>query len=60
MAMSYFRALADLYGFSLDTPVRDLPPKILDILLYGSNGQDHHRIRERPWKGGSIRPSLRA
>ena len=37
MAMSYFRALADLYGFSLDTPVRDLPPKILDILLYGSN-----------------------
>ena len=25
MAMSYFRALADLYGFSLDTPVRDLP-----------------------------------
>ena len=37
MAMSYFRALAGLYGFSLDTPVRDLPPKILDILLYGSN-----------------------
>ncbi|MBQ8882141.1 MAG: excinuclease ABC subunit UvrA, partial [Clostridia bacterium] len=33
----YFRALSKHYGFSLDTPFRDLPKKIQDILLYGSD-----------------------
>jgi excinuclease ABC subunit A len=28
------------YGFDLDTPVRDLPPEALDIVLYGSRGKE--------------------
>ncbi|MDD6041311.1 MAG: excinuclease ABC subunit UvrA, partial [Clostridia bacterium] len=36
MARTYFEALSKKYGFSLDTPVRDLPKKVMDILLYGS------------------------
>jgi excinuclease ABC subunit A len=31
-------SLAEHLGFSLDTPVRDLPPEALATLLYGSNG----------------------
>ncbi|MCR4725834.1 MAG: excinuclease ABC subunit UvrA [Clostridia bacterium] len=33
------RALAKKYGFSLDTPMKDLPKKILDIILYGNHGE---------------------
>ncbi len=36
MANTFFNALAKKYGFSMDTPVRDLPKKVMDILLYGS------------------------
>ncbi|MCI5957915.1 MAG: excinuclease ABC subunit UvrA [Clostridiales bacterium] len=36
MANTFFTALAKKYGFSMDTPVKDLPEKILNILLYGS------------------------
>ena len=35
----YFEALSRHYGFSLSTPVKDLPPKILDIVLYGTGKQ---------------------
>ncbi|MCL2751662.1 MAG: excinuclease ABC subunit UvrA [Firmicutes bacterium] len=35
----YFKGLAKTYGFSLDTPVKSLPPDILDILLYGTKGK---------------------
>jgi len=33
-----FVGLSEHYGFSMDTPVSQLPEKILDILLYGSKG----------------------
>ena len=39
MTQMYFKALAKTYGFSLNTPIRDLPRYILDILLYGNNGE---------------------
>lgn len=32
----YFKALSKRYGFSLDTPFRDLPENIKNILLYGN------------------------
>ncbi|MCL2540235.1 MAG: excinuclease ABC subunit UvrA [Firmicutes bacterium] len=35
---NYFVALSDKYKFSLDTPLRDLPKGVLDILLYGTKG----------------------
>ncbi len=39
MANTYFKALAEKFGFSLDVPFRDLPPKIVDLLLYGSGNE---------------------
>ncbi len=37
MASTFFNALAKKYNFSMDTPVKELPQRIIDILLYGSN-----------------------
>ncbi|MBO7369124.1 MAG: excinuclease ABC subunit UvrA, partial [Clostridia bacterium] len=39
MSQIKFRALSKRYGFSLDTPVKDLPKDIIDILLYGNGGE---------------------
>ncbi len=39
MTNMYFNALARHYGFSLDTPIKDLPKDILQILLYGNGGE---------------------
>lgn len=39
MSAMYFNALSKHYGFSLDTPVKDLPKEIYNILLYGNNGE---------------------
>ncbi|MDD3337924.1 MAG: excinuclease ABC subunit UvrA [Lachnospiraceae bacterium] len=33
-------ALAEEYGFSLETPFKKYPKKIKDILIYGTNGQE--------------------
>ncbi len=33
------KALGEEYGFSLDTPYKDYPQKIKDILVYGTNGK---------------------
>ena len=38
IAKMYYEALAKKYKFKLNTPIRDLPPGVLDILLYGTNG----------------------
>lgn len=45
-AKMYYEALARKYGFSLDTPVKDLPPEIVDVLLYGSKGEKMSIVRE--------------
>ena len=36
MGNTFFRALATKYRFSMDTPVRELSPKIMNILMYGT------------------------
>ena len=40
MTQLYFGALAKKYGFDLDTPVKDLPKDIYQMLLYGNNGEE--------------------
>ncbi len=35
----YFKALSKRYGFSLETPFKDLPEDIKHILLYGNGGE---------------------
>ena len=37
--LQMFTALSEKYGFSLDTPFRDLPEKIRNILLYGDDSE---------------------
>ena len=39
MAHMYFSSLSKHYGFSLDTPVKDLPKDVYNMLLYGNNGE---------------------
>lgn len=46
IAQAYFQSLAKHYGFSLDTPVNELPKKIVDVLLYGSKGEKIKMVRE--------------
>ena len=45
-ARMYYEGLAKKYNFSLDTPVKDLPDEIIDILLYGSRGEKMSVVRE--------------
>lgn len=35
----YLGALSRHYGFSLDTPVKDLPQETFDLLMYGNGGE---------------------
>lgn len=34
-----FNALSKAYGFSLDTPVKDLPKSVMDVIFYGNSGE---------------------
>lgn len=36
IAQMYFDALAKQYKFSLDTPIKDLPDEVVNVILYGS------------------------
>ncbi|MDD6646078.1 MAG: excinuclease ABC subunit UvrA [Oscillospiraceae bacterium] len=51
IAEAYMIGLADHYGFSLDTPICDLPKEIVDILLYGTKGERFTIHRYSPRKG---------
>ncbi len=46
MAQMYYEALAKKYGFSLDVPVKELPKKALDVILYGT-GQDRLELKRQ-------------
>ena len=35
----FFEALAEKYGFSLDTPLCDMPRDAIDVILYGTKGE---------------------
>lgn len=39
-----FRVIGEKYGFTLETPVKDIPAKGLDILLNGSAGEEFHFV----------------
>lgn len=45
-ARMYYEGLAKKYKFSLDTPVKELPAEIVDILLYGTKGEKMSVVRE--------------
>ncbi len=53
IAQMYYEGLAEHYGFSLDTPVKELPKKVVDILLYGTQGEKITVKRETGTMTGS-------
>lgn len=40
MAQMYFEGLAKHYGFSTAVPIKDLPDEAIDILMYGTKGDN--------------------
>ena len=52
IARMYFDAVSKKYGFSLDTPVKDLSKEALDIILYGNGGEKLELFWKRPGGGG--------
>ena len=50
----YFEALAKQYGFSLSTPVKDLPPEVMDVILYGTKGEKLKLSYERENGRGTL------
>ena len=53
IAQMYYEGLAAHYHFSLDTPINQLPKKILDILLYGSKGEKIEMVRKKEYGSGT-------
>ena len=50
----FYKAVANYFNVSIDTPVKDLPKQMLDMVLYGTNGEKldvaqgaYHRQRQK-------------
>ena len=54
IAAMYYNALAEKYGFTLDTPIAEMPDGVKDILLYGSKGEKLDLSYERERKNSSF------
>lgn len=58
---SYYQELLDAvaatHGFSLHTPVNDLPKTVMDILLFGTDGQTY-AVNNKPVQFEGIIPNL--
>lgn len=52
MAYMYFTAIADYYGFDVNTPYKDLPKDIQDIILYGTGDTNIPMNYERSYGSG--------
>ncbi|MCI9295327.1 MAG: excinuclease ABC subunit UvrA, partial [Lawsonibacter sp.] len=50
----YFDALAKKYKFKLNTPVKDLPPEVLDVILHGTNGEKLTLHYDQPRGKGTL------
>ncbi|HOQ37799.1 MAG TPA: excinuclease ABC subunit UvrA [Acetivibrio sp.] len=57
-ARMYINALARHYNFSVNTPIQDLPSEIVDIILYGNNGEKIKIDYEREYGKGSFMASF--
>ena len=50
----YFDALAKKYRFKLNTPIKDLPPEVMDVILYGTNGEKLTLHYDQPRGKGTL------
>lgn len=48
----YYEGMAERYGFSLDTPIEELPDDVLDIILYGTRGEKLKLTYDRRYAKG--------
>ena len=46
IAQMYYQSLSEHYHFSLDTPIKELPKQVVDILLYGTKGEKIKMVRD--------------
>ncbi len=53
IAQMYYSALAEEYGFSLDTPIKDFTKEQLDIILYGTKGKKIKMTRINSYGSGT-------
>ncbi len=51
-SMIYYNTLAEHYGISLDTPIKDMDPDAVDIFLYGTQGERISFKRPAEFGGG--------
>lgn len=54
IARMYFEALAKKYHFSLTVPIRELPQEALDVILYGTRGENLTIYYERANGRGTL------
>ena len=59
IAQSIFRALAARYGFSVHTPVGELPESALNLLLYGTGKERIDIPYEREYGSGTYKATFR-
>ena len=52
MADMYLKGLAEHYGFSMDAPVKDLPPEAVNVILYGTGREKVAFRYEREFGNG--------
>ena len=50
----YFDALSKKYKFKLNTPVKDLPREVMDVILYGTNGEKLTLYYDQPRGKGTL------
>ena len=53
IALMYYQGLAQLYGFDISTPFKDLPEAAKKAVLYGTGNQKLKLQRNTAWGGGS-------
>ena len=53
IAMMYYQAIAEQYGVSLEEPLSKMPKKVVNVFLYGTNGEKLALHRSRSLGGGT-------
>ncbi len=53
IAEMYYEGIANKYGFTLDTPVKDISQEGVNALLYGTNGEKIKMVRKNEYGTGS-------
>ena len=54
IARMYFDALAKKYRFKLDTPAKNLSPEVMDVILYGTRGEELTLHYDQPRGKGTL------